>query len=90
MSSFRPIFERNVTAPNFLWDYGKPPDAVIELISDLRSEELGSKLSLRTTRPNNHALLSVGRAPPLPRQSALGGAWRTMMPGTAGGSSSPR
>lgn len=29
----------------FLWEYGKPPDVVIEIISDLRGGELGQKMA---------------------------------------------
>jgi hypothetical protein len=29
----------------FIWEYGKPPDVVIEIISDLRGGELGAKMA---------------------------------------------
>ncbi len=39
-----PNFREKRYRSYFLWEYGKPPDVVIELISDLRGEELGSKM----------------------------------------------
>jgi Uma2 family endonuclease len=39
-----PNFREKRYRSYFLWEYGKPPDAVIELISDLPGEELGAKM----------------------------------------------
>jgi Uma2 family endonuclease len=39
-----PNFREKRHRSYFLWEYGKPPDVVIELISDRRGEELGAKM----------------------------------------------
>jgi Uma2 family endonuclease len=39
-----PNFREKRYRSYFLWEYGKPPDVVVELISDRRGDELGSKM----------------------------------------------
>jgi hypothetical protein len=39
-----PNFHEKRYRSYFIWEYGKPPDIVIEIISDLRGGELGAKM----------------------------------------------
>src|SRR4051812_46509771 len=40
-----PNFQEKRYRSYFIWQYGKPPDVVIEIISDLRGDELGKKMA---------------------------------------------
>jgi Putative restriction endonuclease len=40
-----PNFHEKRYRSYFIWEYGKPPDVVIEIISDLRGGELGQKMA---------------------------------------------
>jgi hypothetical protein len=40
-----PNFHEKRYRSYFIWEYGKPPDVVIEIISDLRGGELGKKMA---------------------------------------------
>jgi hypothetical protein len=40
-----PNFHEKRYRSYFIWEYGKPPDVVVEIISDLRGGELGAKMA---------------------------------------------